>query len=1019
MKKLFTFLAAGLCIFGASAEEVDGINYEFDSSAMTATVTGCASTVTDLNIPAKVSFGGADYSVTSIAASAFKFNTDIVSVTTASITTMGEQAFYGCSKLAELKLNKGLEAIPYRAFYGCLPLSNIVVPEGVTTVGQEAFYNCKDMMTISLPSTLQSMDGKVFDLASSYRVPSGVQVTCAAVVPPTLNGATFKTGIANNGKLYVPAQSIDAYKAISGWKFGYGNSIFAMPEPEPETWEPSDTDFVVYNNGVVTDIDNGLWYYGWWGASINFNAENPDGDGKVFEFKSDSGNAAASGGINMHSPLNTGILNGATLNFDWYANVPGATYAIRLTASTACERDYTFTVEADQVGKWNTISIPLTEGVYADVAEKWAQNYNNGDGYVFGISMTTAPADAVIYFNKVYYSNVDYNWEAPIIEIPAPETVPVPEQAESDVVSILSKYGSANYNLGGWGQATIEEKMTIDEAPVVFLRNFNYQGWEFAPAINASECNYLHVDMWTAAENVRFGFTPISPANGANANREKSYIVSEVKTGEWNSYDVPLSYFTENMEYPVEFNDIFQFKFDQGTYYDCYIANVYFYKSENGGGGEDPDQPDQPTIGGTYTDSIEGSYTQNMGEPVDYAYTFDYTIVYNEDKTLDMKGKFNWTENAPVGGGDGIFATIPGVDSVNGTQGEFMTTAKTFEAGQTLTITFGTGVALGNVEIQVPYTVGSSNTTPDEPQTITGNMTAQADMNMGMLPEPELGDVEEFEVTATYDATSGKLTINNFADSNAIVFSVDVEKNSISANGGQLAFEEDGVSYYYHNLGSEEDGPVGKIYSSTDEQGTQITKLLIDPWGEGGDYPDFGFFSPVIYYNTVVILNFTIEGLASEPGVAIDEVAYEVHETNVDLIINYTVSNLPEGARVWAIVKDLAANEDGSLPEDVEEEAGSNLQSYTVTMEDAAPSFEVATTHKYVITLVAKDAEGNEIASDVYEMEPISVTTGINGISADSDAQVRYFNLQGVEVANPDGGVYIKVEGNKAVKVIL
>lgn len=44
---------------------------------------------------------------------------------------------------------------------------------------------------------------------------------------------------------------------------------------------------------------------------------------------------------------------------------------------------------------------------------------------------------------------------------------------------------------------------------------------------------------------------------------------------------------------------------------------------------------------------------------------------------------------------------------------------------------------------------------------------------------------------------------------------------------------------------------------------------------------------------------------------------------------------------------------------------------------------------------------------------------GIAGIEADDNAPAVYYNLQGVEVANPANGLYIKKQGNKATKVIV
>ena len=43
-------------------------------------------------------------------------------------------------------------------------------------------------------------------------------------------------------------------------------------------------------------------------------------------------------------------------------------------------------------------------------------------------------------------------------------------------------------------------------------------------------------------------------------------------------------------------------------------------------------------------------------------------------------------------------------------------------------------------------------------------------------------------------------------------------------------------------------------------------------------------------------------------------------------------------------------------------------------------------------------------------------TTGVDDISADADTQTRYFNLQGMPVANPASGIYIRVTGNNAEK---
>jgi len=46
-------------------------------------------------------------------------------------------------------------------------------------------------------------------------------------------------------------------------------------------------------------------------------------------------------------------------------------------------------------------------------------------------------------------------------------------------------------------------------------------------------------------------------------------------------------------------------------------------------------------------------------------------------------------------------------------------------------------------------------------------------------------------------------------------------------------------------------------------------------------------------------------------------------------------------------------------------------------------------------------------------------SSAIENIAADENAPVEYYNLQGVRVANPESGLYIRKQGNTATKVVL
>ena len=45
--------------------------------------------------------------------------------------------------------------------------------------------------------------------------------------------------------------------------------------------------------------------------------------------------------------------------------------------------------------------------------------------------------------------------------------------------------------------------------------------------------------------------------------------------------------------------------------------------------------------------------------------------------------------------------------------------------------------------------------------------------------------------------------------------------------------------------------------------------------------------------------------------------------------------------------------------------------------------------------------------------------SAIDVIEVDVNAPVEYYNLQGIKVANPEKGIFIKKQGKKATKVVL
>ena len=82
-------------------------------------------------------------------------------------TSIGDEAFMGCSGLESVVIPKSVTNIGRGAFGRCSSLSKVIIPESVTTIGDEAFYDCLILRIVVIPNTVTNIGEYAFARCSS------------------------------------------------------------------------------------------------------------------------------------------------------------------------------------------------------------------------------------------------------------------------------------------------------------------------------------------------------------------------------------------------------------------------------------------------------------------------------------------------------------------------------------------------------------------------------------------------------------------------------------------------------------------------------------------------------------------------------------------------------------------------------------------------------------------------------------------------------------------------------------
>ena len=213
--------------------------FTYDTTNKTATLTAIDSSVTKAEVPSKVVYGGATYTVTKIGGGGdTAISTTLTSITLPnSIVTISDFAFVDCSGLTSISLPSSVKEIGVMALAGT-GLTSITIPNNVTSLGDGVLADCRSLTTVSLGTGITGLPEICFgdcSVLATINIPTSVTsigaqafAGCSKLTTITIPSSVTSIGVVAFSPSGLTSATIQT-KTGHGWKAG--DTLVAVSTP--------------------------------------------------------------------------------------------------------------------------------------------------------------------------------------------------------------------------------------------------------------------------------------------------------------------------------------------------------------------------------------------------------------------------------------------------------------------------------------------------------------------------------------------------------------------------------------------------------------------------------------------------------------------------------------------------------------------------------------------------------------------------------------------------------------------